>query len=444
MPRYELTIDANYLAGSWGAYQGVRELVQNARDAEVEFNAKMTITHYDKGDGQLRINNDGVTLGKEALLMGHTSKATRQDLIGKWGEGLKVGILALLRDNYTLKIRTGDEVWVPVIEHSEKFNADVLVFQVTTGHKYQNRVRIEISPFSREDWQEWRTKFLFLDKEDSNEKITCYQGSLLLNPAHKGMVFVKGIAAEQIQDLAYGYDLTCVELDRDRRMVDRWYLKYYTAQIWETALKTRPDLLDPFFAVMQSGSEEANGLAENLGEKGRALVAEKFTQVYGAKALPVNSVGDSARLEHHGKLGVIVPVPMKTLLEKVFGETKNAIEDLERKAQKQYGWHELSKEEKANLQRAVDLVAIEEPRLSLDLIQVTDFVDEGTRGMYEVVDGKVIISLAKKILTSPKLTLSVTIHEAAHMAGKDGDHSHIGRLEEIWGNIVQNLLDSTL
>jgi len=442
MPRYELSIHAEYLKGSWGPFEGVRELVQNARDAEVEFSAPMTIEHYNGGEGQLRITNEGTSLTKEALLMGATTKSGKEELIGKWGEGLKVGVLALLRSGYKVKIRTGDEVWIPTIERSERYNAEVMVFNVSVGRKEQNRVRVEISPFDKEDWEKWRKLFLFLDKKRTEEnQVKSYWGALLLDPELKGHVFVKGIATEQIPDLAYGYDFYRVTLDRDRKMVNRWDLEYYTTTIWNEALARRPDLLDPAFQMLQRESADSRGFATTLHEDNRKRIAQKFTETYGENALPAASIGDSAQLEHFGKKGIVVPKPMREVLDRVFGTTEQCLASLAKQPEKQYGWSDLSEEEKENLLWAVDLVSKEEPRVNLDLLKICDFQDEGIRGCYQKEEDEVTLSLSKRILEKRTTTLQVLIHEAAHLnCSADGEHAHVRRIENLWAAIVEKLL----
>lgn len=149
--KIELTIKTNYLP-NWGAYEGIRELVQNGQDAKTEFGASFDVT-YRKDASTLVLTNDGCTLPHEALLFGHTSKDGRGDLIGKFGEGLKLGVLALVRSEHAVKIRSGSEVWVPAIERSERFNADVLVFNIASGREQKNRVQVEIGNVSEGDWE---------------------------------------------------------------------------------------------------------------------------------------------------------------------------------------------------------------------------------------------------------------------------------------------------
>src|SRR5262249_29918758 len=157
--KLELSVKTTYLP-TWTVWHGLRELVQNAKDAEVELNAKMGVQHTGK---VLRIENEGAILPREALLFGHTTKTGNSELIGKFGEGLKLGILALVRDGFPVKIRSGCEVWVPAIEKSEKYDADVLVFDIQGGRKPEQRVSVEIGNILKEDWAKFRWKFRFLE-----------------------------------------------------------------------------------------------------------------------------------------------------------------------------------------------------------------------------------------------------------------------------------------
>lgn len=104
MAKIELSITTTYCP-DWSSWEGIRELIQNARDAEVQHGATMSVVHR-PDTRTLVITNEGVTLSREALLFGNTSKVGRSDMIGHFGEGMKVGILALLRVGGGVVIRT--------------------------------------------------------------------------------------------------------------------------------------------------------------------------------------------------------------------------------------------------------------------------------------------------------------------------------------------------
>lgn len=286
--KLELTIKTTYLP-DWGAYEGMRELLQNGHDAMIEYGATFEV-RLRKDTNTLVIENEGCTLPYEALLMGHTTKLSRGDLIGKFGEGLKLGVLALVRAGHKVKIRSGSEVWVPRIARSEKFDADVLVFDIFKGRKTENRVQIEISGVSVKAWEDLREHFLFLHEAEENAAVSTYSGRLLLDARYKGMIFVKGIFVQH-GGFEYGYDLSDAEVDRDRKMVARFDLTYRMNTIWREAMKRRPDLIDGYLGMLD---KQAADLAEISAYDATELPAEVkdaavalFADRYGKDAVPV-------------------------------------------------------------------------------------------------------------------------------------------------------------
>jgi len=83
-----LPIKSTYVS-HWGTWECVREIVQNAKDEEEENGHKMTVK-YERG--WLRLSNIGADLARNALLLGQTSKASRDDLRGEFGEGLDLAL----------------------------------------------------------------------------------------------------------------------------------------------------------------------------------------------------------------------------------------------------------------------------------------------------------------------------------------------------------------
>ena len=435
--KIELTIKVDYLP-NWGVYEGIRELLQNGKDAETEYNAPLTV-RYRKDSNTVVIENDGCILPYEALLLGHTSKVGRPDLIGKFGEGLKLGILALVRKGLPVKIRSGGEVWVPSIQRSEKFKADVLVFDVQKGRKEENRVAIEVGNLGEEAWEEMKDCFLFLGKTKADEVVSTISGSLLLAEKYHGKVYVKGIFVSNDTRLSYGYDFADADLDRDRRMLSKYDLDFRTQCVWREALGRRPDLVENFGALLDKEAADVGGFddwaATYVPEGAMKALVGIFQKRHGDDALPVGSLSESAEIEHLGKKGIVCPKPLKAILERQLGNMKTNQAKLREEVTKTYGWHDLSSDEKEHLKGALALVNVIEP-VSLDDVDVNDFKDEALRGMFK--DGRIL--LAKKILTDRNLCLRVLVHEVAHRAGGDGEKSHVQNIERIWAGIVANLM----
>lgn len=443
MRRIELTLKATYLSlgqheSAWGVVQGVREALQNGKDAETEYEARLTVTH--KKD-TLFIVNEGCTLPLEAMLTGHTTKINRPDLIGKYGEGFNLGILAMVRAGLQVKIRSGSEVWIPSIQKSATFDADVLVFDIDGGRKDQKRVSVEITGIDAETWEVMRVGFLFLPgvvQEDEMVKTT--NGALLLGERFRGKVYVKGIYVATDARLSYGYDFVDADLDRDRRMLSKYDLNYRTQCVWRDALARRPDLVEGFGKLLDQEAADVEGIddwnAGYLPEAAQAAIVSTFQARHGADALPVPSLSESAEIEHLGKVGVVTSKALRSVLEKKLGNVTINKMKLREEQVHSYSWHDLGSEEKGHLQAAIALIMQVEP-VTLADVDVTDFRDEKIRGMFK--NGRV--QLAKKILADRDLTLRVLVHEVAHKAGGgDGEKSHVANIERIWSGIVSALM----
>jgi hypothetical protein len=434
--RLELTIKTSYLP-EWGIWEGIRELVQNGADAETEFGAKLTVRHRSESN-TLVIENEGTTLPHEALLLGYTSKVGRGDMIGKFGEGLKLGILALVRKGAKVKIRSGSEVWVPGIVRSEKFNADVLAFSIHKNREDKQRVSVEIQGIDKEAWHLIRGKFLFLTPPTAGYRVDTHYGSILQGPDYVGKLYVRGILVQENAPYQYGYDMRDVEIDRDRKMIDQASLRWRLATLWRDALSSREDLVPEFLRLVDAQAQDVEGLdayaAKQLPENVKATITQGFQKRHGENAIPVTNLAESAEVEHLGANGVVCPAALRAILETTLGTVADNKQKLSHLPQHKYSWSDLSTNEKLNLQAAIGLVNSQSP-VTLADIDVCDFRDEGFQGLRG--DGRVM--LARKILGDADQTLSVLVHEVAHHAGSDGEKGHVMEIERIWSGIVAAL-----
>lgn len=438
--RYELSIDASYLDDDrWNTAAGIREFLQNARDAEIEQNAPLSVRHNADSE-KLIIENEGATLTRDVLLLGRSTKRDRPDLAGQWGEGLKLGALALLRAGHKVVIRNGSELWLPSIEKSERFaGRDVLVFTVTSGRAERARVRVEVSGVSAEDWAVLQDHFLFLQRQRT-DLVSTPNGALLLGAKQKGCIYVKGILVQR-HHTVYGYDLHDAQLDRDRRMVDRWDLDCRLRDIWYAAVHTRPDLIAEFHSLLDAGAPDVDGVAhwnvQLLPEVARRQIVDVFKQRHGADAVPVATLADSADVAHLGRTGIIVKKQLQAVLEASLGPLDDVKKSLANEAVRSYARHELTSIEWANLERAIELVHDVVPDFTLADVDVCDFRDPNLLGQYVHATGR--IRIARSVLADRAQTLRVCVHEVAHKHGGDGDKAHVNQLEVIWSTIVEKL-----
>jgi len=441
MKRIELSISVDYVPG-WDAYQGIREYIQNAIDAQQELGATMTVDWH---NDTLRIENEGVVLDRDMLLLGHSTKRDNRELRGFYGEGAKIGALALLRAGHPIKIRNGTEVWEPVIERSDRFNADVLVFKIHEGRKAENRVRVEIQNITKEAWHKMFWCFLFLNKDylESDQQVKTYDGRLLMAPEYAGKIFVKGIFVQNNPDYRYGYDLFHTELDRDRKMVESNDLKYRVRKIWEEAISSRPDLTVPFFKMFDEQVADVSGIDKyNAGYVGDDLVktmAEQFETRYGVGAIPVLNMEQSREIEHFGKRGIVVSAGLEALLSRKLGGFEKVRESLRSSTVKRYGWSDLDSSERTVLEQACQMFG--KTGYKLGLPNIVDFARDDLEGLYISENGESSIEISRKHLKDRNKVLQIMVHEAAHHISKasDGTKDHVATIEDFWMKIVSSV-----
>lgn len=439
MARIELTIDASYLP-EWGAWHGIRELVSNGKDAETELHAPLRVEH--RGT-RLIVENDGAALPHKALLFGATTKAGRSDTIGRFGEGLKLGILALVRAGMKVVIRSGAETWTPAIERSERFEADVLVFNVRGGNQYKERVRIEVDGIDKETWQDLRKRFLFVHRP--KQAVSTSYGTLLRDEDLKGKVFVKGIYVQEDSRLNAGYDFNDgVTIDRDRKMVASWDLQWRTQQIWSEALVKDGGLLMQFVELADKDAEDLRGVSEHsvpcLPKRALNAIAQAFTGAHGATAVPCKDMNESRDVEHLGVRGVVVSKTMATLLQPIVGDADAAKARLKNAVIQRYSWGELTADERDNLDWAAKLVRAAATAAQVDVrvaCNVVDFRDDGLMGLFSNGGD---IDIARKLLADRYEVLATLLHEVAHHRGHNGDHGHVATLEKLWTQVARELV----
>jgi len=435
--RIELSVEVTYLP-HWGCFEGARELIQNGKDGEIQFQAPLEVRHRAESN-VLVIENTGCALSHEALLFGHTTKEGQAELRGKFGEGLKIGSLALVRAGYSVKIRSGAEVWTPKIEKSEKFNADVLVFYIEKGRQPKNRIQIEISSITREEWELMRTCFLFLNETKVADRVDTDYGALLLGESYSGKVFVKGIFVENNPNIKVGYDFTKdVEVDRDRKMVNRYDFDWRTQVIWREALVRREDLITKYLGMVQENTGDVANLsaynASLLPEKVKTETVAQFKAQHGEHAVPVETLAESKDIAHLGKKGVLVSKPLGTILQAVLGTIDQVKAKLADEVLTHYAWDDLTEVERVNLEEIIALVNTAEP-ITLAEVDVVAFRSPELLGMFK--ESRLL--LKREDLSDWDRSLENTIHELAHKYGSDGSPKHVAAIERIWSKLYHDL-----
>lgn len=446
MTLYNTNIAKDYAikAGFSTAWSGVREILQNSLDGN-DKGYNLSISHgkaRDKsGRWALKVVNKGVTLTQDALVMGYSTKSGDDSQRGEHGEGLIVGINALVNTGHDVWIRTGNEVW----EAKHKINKnglELLVFDIRKQTKTVSDLTVEIKNITPEQWEQFQERLLFLENE--KEQIEVSEGTILLNEKYQNKLFVKGIyVCELPNNYAFGYNLS-IHLNRDREVAEPWSLRDKIRRTISQALQEDKLSTTEIGTILNKESYgESLAFSEDYWYDEFGLskkLAEDFSKKHGKEAIPVCSLGDSQRVEHFGKKGITVTQAVKKIIEKYSGKLEEQLADSALDIKKEYDIGSIEDEDETdNICDIIRYVNGVEPGDYWNIIHIVDFVGDSIRGRADTKGEKLeAIYIAKRICNDKAELLRTFVHEVAHKYGSDGDCAHQENQFRILSEIIVN------
>ena len=101
------TIALDY-ARSWGVWEALREIYQNWVDEGTDEERKRL------RDGRYLIFENEGEINRGNFVLGNSKKTGNKVYRGEFGEGFKMGAIAMLQEGRKMEIISGDRRWVPV------------------------------------------------------------------------------------------------------------------------------------------------------------------------------------------------------------------------------------------------------------------------------------------------------------------------------------------
>lgn len=445
MTMFQLTISPGYVP-TWGVYEAVREIIQNALDAR-DAGYPMNIMHT---GSTLVVRSEGVVLDRAVWLIGNTSKEGT-DARGHYGEGLKLGALALVRAGRQLTINNGPERWLCSLEDSDAFPGQqvltVNTCQIADAPQGDPSVMVSIECTAQE-WAEYHQNFL--DLRPRTTTISTSHGEILVDDSEKGSIYVGGIAVEHKGELQAGYNFkpSDVRTDRDRRMANSFDLDYHLGNAWIEALER--ELIEPVHLLsrLMVESLDASAIADRYCDPHqRDRVAAAWRDLHGTGVIPVANLAEAAEAGHLGVGGLVVN---KAVCAFFSGHQDLSLQVLRSQRRtdvvRTYRVDELTQEERRNLCIATGLIDRVAP--SVDLLPiaprttVVDFLADDLLGTHGPQPGcpQPQIRVARKALASFQSAIKVLVHETAHDKGGDGDVRHERAEGELFAAAVAHVL----
>ncbi len=416
MAKVSLTIDKNYCA-SWGVWHGIRELLQNAKDAEDYEGKRMEVTHYPRTN-RLEIITHNVFVDPSSLLvLGKTSKAGGGQR-GKFGEGFALGVLALVRHGCEVKLRNGCHSWTVGFESPDPGHPlegnELLTFRSRELQVNEPDFKLEVEGISQAAWDIICNKVLFLTPPKDAEVITVSNGMMLLAPDKKGEVYVRGLFVRKFEDLSVGYDIHSIELDRDRQMIGEWELHYALGQMWAKACEVAPELsAQHVYAMAAQGTPEVKNLKYHADDKLLKQMRDRFESDHGAEAVPVTTNQEAREVEQAGGKPQMVSSVMKDLLEKTGLSVESAKKQLESVIERRWSPLELTIGEHRLSEKANDCLT----RLEYILPKMVVVTFRGEKPGAHLVDEKTVVAVDRRLLETPRQAFQLAVAAEAQRRG---------------------------
>lgn len=449
MARIALSVSSDYLP-NWAAYEGLRELVQNFIDSQDDSGVKGEI-RFEGGSARgtvFLVNPGAKPLTREALLFGVTSKADREDQRGQFGEGMKVGTLALVRAGRAVTIRTQEETWSASLQASPDFGGrKVLTFDTRKRSKGTDQVEVEIGPVSREEWNKIQASFLFMQEVEGSKSA---YGSVLTGADHLSTVFAKGILVKKIEGMRYGYDLSQITLNRDRSMIDEYDVRSHVVNVLSEQYSTGKIDLDTFIGMFRDNTwETAYGYAWQYSDVTPAMI-KKLVRASGPKSVITSSNDEATRIESYGWNAIRVTPPMMEAMHqhvksdyseyvkfrKDIGLTtyKELLEIMRDAVGETFDVNALEESERDNLAWSIATLASVDVKVAPT---VCTFMRDGEiLGLFQ--GGKIWI--ARSQLACKHDTIATLIHEYSHNYGGDASLEHTASIERVWTKVSRAIL----
>lgn len=290
MRKFELSVSPDYVP-TWNVVDGVRELFQNSLDQQTTCPDNEMFFNYEPHTEILTIGNKNSILEPKTLLLGSTTKKDDNSTIGKFGEGYKLATLVLLRlgKSITFYNYGRREVWTPRFVDSRRYGTKVLTFFV--DHKYMwqsvpnSNLKIVVDGITNEEYEDIVASNLHL--QTLEDTIETPFGTIIKDRSCKGKVFVNGLYVCTHEPYVYGYNFKpeYINIDRDRKLVSDFDLKWLSSRMWATAKSE--DVVN----LASNGAADV-AFVTNVGYRTSDMYDNAFNTFkleYGEKAIPVTS-----------------------------------------------------------------------------------------------------------------------------------------------------------
>lgn len=421
---------------SWGPVEALREIVQENMDVKKKYSCFGRVYYKNSFQNSFLVAEDnGPGLQRQDLALGMSGKRGEGNLIGQFGEGLKLAALVAAREKRKMYVETAGFTAVPLLEYDPALDCQVLVLELKEN-KRTGGTKISFEA-SKEEFD--AAVNLYLEYNKDIRKVA--DGIFLPG----GRIYVNGALAAKRKDLLFSYNLTGetakAAQNRDRTVVNDEVLAREIGKILSICKKVK--VAETLFQTLKGETEYLEHRAYLEPPAADYPVWKRaLKNVFGSiVCIEYSAVCD---LEAAGKGYVVikgVPYPWEQCLKNLGVKYSKDVIRIKKRAKK-IPLKYLPYEEKQNLLRAKRIVkkafgaafGIQKlPKVKVVAVIKPNGIEE-VGGLYS--NG--VIYIARRSLADFETALGTLAHETMHHVTSMPDCSR--EFERGWEKLVVSLL----
>ncbi len=416
--------------GNWTPVEGLREVLQNYLDAREEFKCEGRV---DYRGGKVTIHDRGPGLHTRHFALGVSEKS--EDMKGKYGEGLTIGLIALARLDRGAVVRAHGKEYRPILKQSENWGTETLHLDIQEAATPEGtQVIIDCT---REELDE--AKKYFIEFARNAREFKWLERNRISLPG--GNIYINGTKEGAIKNAAFSYHIGTEDLPGDRRLIgnrDRNALDMDVITPIIRKMLARTSSTDAIEAMLTGAKKEKTHCFEvKQGPDVPFILSSKkpfwkglFNKVFGDNTVLSTSPDNDAAAQYEGYNVVKLDYPWSWVGEHI-DIPKAGNHRGEAKGPKRMSWQKLTDIETDNFDRALMLTKhfYADPYKRGWKIEIAETL-HGVMGTSssQVTAGlcdydKKIIWLCRDILKNFRQTLHTLLHEVCHMVSGYGDCS---------------------
>lgn len=424
MQTLEYPLSPKYIP-NWTVVEALRELIANALDTKSNPSVK-----YHKTLGQAVISDQAAGIPRPFWVFGEGNHGE----IGQFGEGLKLALLVLARENVPVVVSTIGYDVSPRMQFSTTYETNVLALDFSpNGRTAGTEISINCT---KENFLTAKNLFLEL----TSKKFVSKKLGIL---AESGMLYINGVFVQKMENYLWGYNITTKSAaNRDRSILDN--------QLVQEEISKKITSITSVATISRFIDEGQKN--QNIAEVGIYMYPERtqkfwqraFINLYGKKACISHSLEFDSRATKMGWKPITFPYYLANILSE--SGIKKSTDINKGKAPKSLRLTSpLTESEKNTLKIARSISEKVVPDVAISQVRIVESIhSEGdnqngltTLGLYK----KGIVYISRENLGSIGRATAVLIHERLHGKGfHDGDVLFEGALTFAIGKAMMEVM----